>query len=629
MDRAEKQFSVNHAPLKKGNPQQIMGAGLLVGLVLAGAALVSSQPATGADATLPASGGPRSQMPNVILVLTDDQGYGDMSCHGNPILTTPAIDVLHRQAVRLTDFHVDPCCSPTRAALLTGRYSSRVGVWHTVQGRSILRANETTMAEVFAANGYRTGMFGKWHLGDSYPFRPHDHGFQEALYHGGGAIGNSPDYWGNRYFDGTYFRNGVPEKFAGYCTDVWFDQATRFIRAHRDRPFFCYLSLNVPHWPLLVAEKYSKPFEGKVPADMARFYGMIANFDENLGRLRQELRQLGLEDNTIFIFMTDNGTADGVEFDDKGNVKAGFNAGMRGTKISEYDGGHRVPCLVFWPAGGIGGGRDLDRLAAHFDVLPTLIDLCALTSPSNVKFDGLSLAPWLRNPAKPPASWPERTLFVHNQRVVDPVKGKNYAVMTDRWRCVNGRELYEIKSDPGQRNNVAGLHPGVLADLQKDYERWWRDISTDFDQPARMVIGSDRANPTSLNSHDWIGRPRELFDQSQVRQGRAGRDGVEYQGHWMIEVARSGRYEIEFRRWPRELNQPITAAIPGGTALPATQAKLKIGGLEQTQPVTAEALGVAFSINLKAGPTTLEGRFIDEKSGKERGPFYVYVKRVD
>ena len=573
--------------------------------------------------------GPRPRKPNVVLILTDDQGYGDMSCHGNPVLTTPAIDTLHRDAVRLTDFHADPCCSPTRAALMTGRYSSRVGVWHTVQGRSLLRADETTMADVFAANGYRTGMFGKWHLGDSYPFRPHDRGFQEALYHGGGAIGNSPDYWGNHYFDDTYFRNGQPEKFEGYCTDVWFNQAIRFIRTNRDRPFFCYLPLNVPHSPLLVPQKYAKPLAGKVPDAMGRFYGMLVNFDENLGRLRQELRRLGLEDNTILIFMTDNGTEDGAQCDEEGYAKAGFNAGMRGLKISEYEGGHRVPCFVHWPGGGIGGGRDVDRLAAHFDLLPTLIDLCRLTPPPKVKFDGVSLTPLLRNRGKAAESWLDRTLFVHNQRVIEPVKGKNYSVMTDRWRLVNGRELYEIKSDPGQRRNVADQHPRVLAELQKAYDRWWDDISTEFGKPARMIIGSDRANPTTLNPHDWIGRPHQLFDQSQVRRGRVGRNGAEYQGHWLIEVAQDGRYEIEFRRWPREINRPITAAIEGGAALPATQATLKIGDLELTKPVTTDMVEVTFSVDLKAGPATLEGRFIDEKSGKWRSPFYAYVKRIE
>lgn len=569
--------------------------------------------------------GRHPRRPNVVLIMTDDHGYGDMSCHGNPVLKTPTLDALHGAGVRLTNFHVDPCCSPTRAALLTGRYSSRVGVWHTVLGRSLLRSGETTMADVFAANGYRTGMFGKWHLGDSYPFRPHDRGFQEALYHGGGAIGNSPDYWGNHYFDDTYFRNGRPEKFQGYCNDVWFDQAIQFIRANKDREFFCYLPTNVPHKPLLVPDKYVQPFLGKVPESMARFYGMLVNFDENLGRLRQELRQLELEENTVLIFLGDNGTEDGASFDEQGYVTAGFNAGMRGPKISEYEGGHRVACFVYWPAGGLRGGRDVDRLAAHFDLLPTLIDLCGLSPPPHVKFDGVSLAPLLRNPTQAAADWPDRTLFVHNQRVINPVKGKNYAVLTDRWRLVNGRELHEIKSDPGQRRNLADQHPQVVAKLQQAYENWWTDISTDFGKPARIIIGSNRANPTALNPHDWIGRP--LFDQSQVRRGRLGRDGVEYQGHWMIEVAQDGRYEIEFRRWPRELNRPITAGIAGGTALPATQANLKIGDLERSLPVTTDMVGVTFSIDLKAGPSILEGRFIDEKSGQWRSPFYVYVQR--
>ena len=563
-----------------------------------------------------------------MLILTDDQGYGDLSCHGNPILKTPALDTLHGAAVRLTNFHVDPCCSPTRAALMTGRYASRTGVWHTVMGRSLLRSGETTMADVFAANGYRTGLFGKWHLGDSYPFRPHDRGFQEALYHGGGAIGNSPDYWGNRYFDDTYFRNGKPEAFKGYCDDIWFDEAIRFIRANKNRRFFCYLPTNVPHQPLLVPDKYVQPFLGKVPEAMAHYYGMLVNFDENLARLRRELRQLQLEEDTILIFLSDNGTWDGVQFDQHGTPVAGFNAGMRGRKISPYEGGHRVPCFIYWPAGGIVGGRDVDRLTAHFDLLPTLIDLCGLTPPPHVRFDGVSLARLLRAPKESVVDWPNRTLFVHNQRVIDPIKGKDYAVMTDGWRLVNGRELYEIKSDPGQRHNVADQHPQAVAELRKAYDNWWDDISTEFSQPVRIIIGSDRANPTALNPHDWIGRPQELFDQSQVRRGRVAGNGAEYQGHWLIEVAQDGRYEIEFRRWPKELNQPITAGIPDGTALPTTQARLKIGEVEQSLPVTTEMIGVTFSVDLKAGPATLEGRFIDEKSGNWRSPFYVYVKRI-
>jgi arylsulfatase B len=317
-----------------------------------------------------------------------------------------------------------------------------------------------------------------------------------------------------------------------------------------------------------------------------------------------------------------------VELDKDGYPTAGFNAGMKGDKLSEYEGGHRVPCLVYWPAGGIRGGREVTRLTAHIDLLPTLIDLCGLTPPPHGKFDGVSLAPLLRGPVTATADWPDRTLFVHNQRVIDPVKGKNYAVMTDRWRLVDGHELYEIKSDPGQHRDVAGAHPDVVATLEKAYDRWWADISTDFDKPARIVIGSDRANPTALNPHDWIGQPHELFDQSQVRHGRYGPANLEYRGHWMIEVAHDGRYEIEFRRWPRELNRPITAGIAGGAALPATQAKLKIAGIEQTRPVGGDSVAVTFAVDLKAGPATLEGRFIDEPTGTWRSPFYVHVRRV-
>ena len=185
--------------------------------------------------------GAEARRPNVVFVLTDDQGYGELGCHGNPIIQTPNLDKLHSQSVRLTNYHVDPTCSPTRSALMTGRYSSRVGVWHTVMGRSLLRRDEVTLADVFADNGYRTGIFGKWHLGDNYPYRPQDRGFQEVLTLGGGAISNTPDFWGNNYFDDMLRHNGKLEKCKGYCTDVFFNAALQFIETNRDRPFFAYI----------------------------------------------------------------------------------------------------------------------------------------------------------------------------------------------------------------------------------------------------------------------------------------------------------------------------------------------------------------------------------------------------
>jgi arylsulfatase A-like enzyme len=353
---------------------------------------------------LPAVGAAASP-PNVVLIITDDQGYGDLSCHGNKELKTPALDALHARSVRLTNFHVDPTCSPTRSALLTGRYSSRTGVWHTIRGRSLLRKDEVTLPQTLAAAGYRTGIFGKWHLGDNYPYRAQDRGFQESLVLGGGGVGQTPDSWGNDYFDDTFLRNGKPEAQTGYCTDVFFRAATEFIERNRRHPFFAYIATNAPHSPYLVADTYSRPFrEAGIPSPRAEFYGMIANIDENVGRLMARLDEWGLRDDTIVVWMTDNGSAAGT------GDGGGFGAGMRGRKGSEYDGGHRVPCFLSrgsqWRP-----NRDVGRLTAHIDLMPTLLELCGVPFPKNVEFDGKSLVPLLR---EKPEAWPERTLFVRN-----------------------------------------------------------------------------------------------------------------------------------------------------------------------------------------------------------------------
>ncbi len=325
--------------------------------------------------------------PNVLLIITDDQGYGDIGFHGNTMLKTPNLDALAKQSIRLTNFHVDPTCAETRAALMTGKYSCRVGVWHTIMGRSILRKDEKIMPQYFAEAGYTTGMFGKWHLGDNWPYRPHDRGFQEALYNRGGGVGQSPDHWGNDYFDDTYLRNGVPEKQEGYCTDVWFREATKFIEKHKEKPFFCYVATNAPHSPYNVDAKYAKPYlDQGVPQPMANFYGMIANIDENIGRLLGKLDEWKLAENTIVVFMTDNGTAAGVlpprqtgkkkDAEKKGLLEeekwTGFNAGMRAQKGSQYEGGHRVPCFIRYPRFKM-EPQKFDNLMAHFDLLPNLL----------------------------------------------------------------------------------------------------------------------------------------------------------------------------------------------------------------------------------------------------------------
>ncbi|MFT5130574.1 MAG: arylsulfatase A-like enzyme, partial [Rhodothermales bacterium] len=384
--------------------------------------------------------------PNVVLIMTDDQGYGDLACHGNPVLKTPNLDALHAESLRFTDFHTMPFCTPTRAALMTGRNASRTGAYRTSAGRTMMHADEVSMATVFKDNAYATGIFGKWHLGDNYPHRPQDRGFETTRWHRCGGVGQGSDYWGNDYFDDHYEENGSFKKFEGYCTDVFFDGALDFItkNAAEEKPFFAYIASNAPHGPYRVAPEYAAPYKEACNwRSGAEFYGMIANIDENVGRLRRRLAELKIAEDTILIFMTDNGSAAGLSpKKDEGFgpldqlADGGFNAGMRGKKSSIYDGGHRVPFFVHWPEGKLTGGRDVTELAACWDVLPTLIDLCALTPPK-VEFDGSSLVPALKG-----EGMPERSLVMQFQGGAYfrhlPEPWTDSVVMTKRWRLLNG-----------------------------------------------------------------------------------------------------------------------------------------------------------------------------------------------
>lgn len=562
------------------------------------------------------SDGLQSQRPpNVILVITDDQGYGDLSCLGSPVLETPHLDRLHAGSTRLTNFHVDPTCSPTRASVLTGRYSSRTGVWHTIMGRSLLWPGEVTMADVFRTNGYRTGIFGKWHLGDNYPYRPEDRGFDETLVIGGGAIGNTPDYWNNDYFDDTYRRNGRWERASGYCTDVFFDAAVEFIRRSGNQPFFAYVATNTPHWPHNVAEEFAEPYRKVVSDRTATFFGMIANIDANIGRLRSFLTESGLEENTIFIFMTDNGTSFGAEFDAEGFVKDGYNAGMRGSKGTIYDGGHRVPCFIRWPKGGIDAGTDVPNLTAHIDLLPTLVDLCGLKAASGPPLDGRSLRPLLSG--RPQED--ERLIIVHNQRVDFPIKGKDFVVMTPRWRLVNGRELYDIVQDPEQRHDIAARHREIVEKLRPPYERWWTDTSTHFEDYARIPVGTRFENPVTLTSHDIHGQV--TWDQTHVRRN------ARCDGFWAIDVAREGLYDVELRRWPVEADIPITSAPEGATVMRATYARLKIADRDLITPVGDADKAARFAVRLDRQTTNLQGWFVDGRgNGGVNCAYYAYVR---
>ena len=287
------------------------------------------------------------EKPNIIMIMTDDQGYGDLSIHGNPYLKTPHLDQLAEESIRFSNFHVATTCAPTRAGLMTGVHCNRTGTWHTVGGRSLLSTRFPTIAEQLQPLDYATGIFGKWHLGDNYPFRPQDRGFDEVLVHGGGGVGQTPDYWNNDYFDDTYFHNGQPKKYTGFCTDIWFQEATKFIKESddNDEPFFCYITTNAPHGPHHAPQSYIDPYLDNDDIVNPNFFGQIANVDDNIGKLKQMLSTQGLLDNTIIIFLTDNGTAAGASIDKDKHVTKGYNSGMRGKKVDEYEGGHRVPLL--------------------------------------------------------------------------------------------------------------------------------------------------------------------------------------------------------------------------------------------------------------------------------------------
>lgn len=545
--------------------------------------------------------------PNVVIVITDDQGYGDVSFTGNPAIKTPTIDKLRSQGMLLNNFHVDPTCAPTRAALMTGRYSDRVGVWHTVQGRSMLRRRETTMADIFGANGYATGLFGKWHLGDCYPYRPEDRGFQHSVYHQAGGVGQAPDYWGNDYFDDTYIVNGKHQRFEGFCTDVWFSEGMKFIKENKDKPFFAYISLNAPHKPLYCPEEYVKPYENDPRVSSPEFYGMITNIDENLSQLMDMLEEEGLANNTILVFMTDNGTASGI-IDGRG-----YDGGMRGRKNSEYEGGHRVPFILRWPDGKIEAGKSIERLTAHIDILPTFIELCGLNA-EEISYDGTSIRELLY--AETP-NWPERTLVVESQRVVDPIKWRKSAVMTDRWRLVNGKELFQLEDDPKQTADIAEKHPEVYERLREQYDTFWNDVSQEHDLTSYMVIGSDRSPIVSLSSHDWLIDKLPPWNQSHIVQG-----AVAEESFWAIEVERDGDYEISLRRWPVEADKGINDGTYG-KAFNYKQARMRIGDIDETKDIPEGAKEVTFKVSLKKGITQLAPVFIGPDLTAT--PYYAYV----
>lgn len=429
--------------------------------------------------------------PNIILVMTDDQGYGDLACHGHPFIKTPNLDKLYTQSTRFTDFHASPTCAPTRASLMSGRAPFKNGVTHTILERERMALSAKTVAEVLKTAGYTTGIFGKWHLGDAGPYQPDKRGFDEVFIHAAGGIGqNYPGTQGavpgTSYFDPIIKHNNSFEQTKGYCTDVFFQQALTWIKQSKSKPFFAYISTNAPHGPFIVADKYKELYKDKCKGDAVAFLGMITNIDENMGLLMKKLDEWNLADNTLLIFMTDNGSARGSGI---------YNHGMRGAKGSHHEGGSRVPLFMRLP-GRIKPGADVDRLARHYDLFPTLAEFAGAKLPEGYKIDGRSLMPLIKNPQ---ADWSDRYTVFHKGRWnkkgapgrwgkgnTDPEKAKykGFAVRNEKWRLTGRDELYNIEIDPGEQNNVAAQNPEVVKEMLGVYDEWWNEVS-------RMLVNED------------------------------------------------------------------------------------------------------------------------------------------
>ena len=416
------------------------------------------------------AGGLAGKRPNIIMILSDDQGYGDLGRNGNKEIKTPNLDKMYDESVHFEDFHVSPTCSPTRSSIMSGKHEFKNGVTHTILERERMSLKSTTIAQVMKSAGYTTGIFGKWHLGDEDAYQPDKRGFDEVFIHGAGGIGQTypgtcGDAPGNTYFSPAIKHNGTFEKTNGYCTDVFFGQALKWIEASSkgQQPFFAYIPTNAPHAPLDCPEEYIKRCGGN------RFYGMIANIDDNVGKLMAKLKELGIDDKTLVVFLNDNGGTGG-----------GFNGGMRGLKGTACNGGTRAMSLWRWP--GMLKPAACDKLTAHLDIFPTLRELSGAKVPDEVvrKLDGFSLVPLLENPE---ADWhDERMLFTHVGRWNAGVDPQKYGQCSVRWqRYLQVREkgkwcIYDLKADPGEKNDLASQQADLLAKLDKAYDAWWEDV---------------------------------------------------------------------------------------------------------------------------------------------------------
>ena len=523
--------------------------------------------------------------PNIILIMTDDQGWAQLGSHGDPVLQTPRLDAMASESVEMTRFYVSPVCAPTRAALMTGRYNYRTGVVDTYLGRAMMAPDELTIAEMLRDSGYRTGIFGKWHLGDNYPQRTVDQGFQASVVHKGGGIGQPSDPPGSDYFDPILFRDGVQESFEGYCTDVYFDEAIDWIGDGSGEPFFAYIPTNAPHSPYLVPDSYREPYADQGLSDKdARIYGMITNIDDNVGRLLDHLETQGLSGNTIFIFMTDNGPTTRL-----------YHAGLRAQKASVYEGGIRVPFLVRWPDRL--EPRKIDSMGAHIDLTPTLLASAGVAPSTGAEFDGVNLLPLWGGEV---SELPDRTYFVQAHRGNQPERYRAFAAVEQQYKLVQplsfrdsppegaAIELYDLIADPGETTDLAADLPEVVERLKTGYDNWFDDVSASrgFDA-VRFMVGSDQQQRVTLTRQDW---------RMETPDGW-GR-GEKVLGKWEVEVASEGPFDIE-----------VTFANP---APAAATAQIAFRGAQQSVAVPVNAESASFQeVTLPTGEGSFEAALLE------------------
>lgn len=521
-----------------------------------------------------------ARRPNVVLIMTDDQGFGDLSLYGNPNLSTPNMDRVAKEGVQFTQFQVCPVCSPTRSSLMTGRYNYRTGIVDTFKGRSMMDPREVTAGEMFSAAGYKTGIFGKWHLGDNYPMRAVDQGFGESLVHGGGGLSQPSDPPpGNHYFDPVLMRNGKYEKVPGYCTDIFFREAIDFIGRHKNELFFLYIPTNAPHTPLEVEQRYIAEFAPKgLDVTTQKVYGMVRNLDDNVGLLLDALKKTGLESDTILIFMTDNGPQ-----------QKRYVAGMRGLKGSVYQGGIRVPFFLRWP-GKVKAGNSADRIAAHIDVLPTLLEMCGVTAPAGVKFDGRSLWPLMNGSG---AAWEDRILHTQWHRGDQPELFRNHAARSQRWKLVNGTELYDMEKDPAESTDISTANPQIVERMRRATEAWMRDVSETRGgfAPPRIYVGVPEENPVLLTRQDRREEPLG----------------------WEVDIRAKARYDVTL------LFQPVKNSGEASFGLGHLTKRMNVG--------VGETRCVFSRVTLPRGPAHLSAAV--QAGNKAVEVMYVEVRKID